>query len=90
MNDKKRNEEIFKAYEENIKREENRALKQSIVALIFSLVLIAVIFYAIKWSVIQVFLIWNIALTANQSTAVAFLFLYLYSGLTSGNKKRGK
>lgn len=86
MNDSN-NEEMnnqFAEFAKEMEVERRRANRQAMVVLLFSIVLFVVYFFAIKWSVIQVFQIWDIFLTPNQSTAIAFLSVIL---LSTFNKK---
>lgn len=92
MNDSN-NKNMNNQYDEIAKimeAERKIANRQEMVILLLSIVLAVMYFFAIKWSVIQVFQIWDIFLTPNQSTAMAFLSVILLSTLNKkSNSKKG-
>lgn len=92
MNDSN-NKNMNNQYDEIAKimeAERKIANRQEMVILLLSIVLAVMYFFAIKWSVIQVFQIWDIFLTPNQSTAIAFLSVILLSTLNKkSNSKKG-
>lgn len=76
----------LKEYEERLEKEKVKSLWYFFGVLLATVLYFVLMFLSVKWSMIQVFLIWEIALTANQSTALAFLFIMLISSLKQNNK----
>lgn len=88
--DNKKMDNQFAEIAKGMEAERKRANRQAMIVLLFSIVLAVVYFFAIKWSMIQVFQIWDIFLTPNQSTAIAFLSVILLSTLNKkSNSKKG-